>query len=217
MSINSFSYFDKKNVIFLSFEGIEGCGKSTQIKLISQYLQQNTKYKVHNFREPGGTTFGEKLREAMLGANSEIAPLAEAHLFASSRCQLLQEAVLPLLSTKNNIVIYDRYIHSSVSYQGFGAKLGPDTILGIHNNYPLNTIPHLTIYLEIDIETSKKRQAIRNNKKDYFESKPVSYYQHLIDGFNYCKDNFSDFNVINGNRAKEEVHHDIISLVNKVI
>ena len=165
-----FSYLPKGKVFFVSVEGIEGCGKSTQLNLIENHLKDFKDYKTHLFREPGGTVFGEELRKAMLGSQTKVSPLSEAHLFASSRCQLLTEKVLPLLNTEKNIVLYDRYLHSTIAYQGFGSDLGHKTIYNIHSMYPLNIIPHITFYLEIDIETSLERQELRNNKKDYFES-----------------------------------------------
>lgn len=217
MGIENFNYFDLQKIVFISFEGIEGSGKSTQIKLLTKYLNTNTDYQVHYFREPGGTSFGEKLRDAMLGSNSSVAPLAEAHLFASSRCQLLFEKVLPLEGSKKNIVIYDRYLHSSIAYQGFGTNLGPQTVLELHKHYPLNLIPHLTIYLEIDVHTSKLRQNKRNNQKDYFESKSENYYLNLIQGFNYCKKEFPSFKTINGNQAETIVHQEIVKLIREII
>ena len=217
MSNEWYSFFPDENVIFLSFEGIEGCGKSTQIKLLTEYLSMNTDYNVYQFREPGGTTFGESLREAMLGSEVKISALSEALLFASSRCQLLEEKVLPLLKTKKNIIIYDRYFHSSLAYQGFGSNLGHETVTSIHQQYPLTVMPHLTIYLEIDIETSKKRQEIRNQKKDYFESKRDDFYIQLIEGYDHCKKHFPSFKTIDGRQdilaVQNEIQQAVIGLM----
>ena len=217
MSEEKHTYLNKENVIFLSFEGIEGCGKTTQIDLITNHLKNNNIFKVQQFREPGGTMFGEKLREAMLSSGSKVSPLAEAHLFASSRSQLLDQKVLPLLDTKKNLVIYDRYIHSSIAYQGYGSELGAATIMNLHQTYPLTIMPHLTLYLEIDVETSKMRQNLRSNKKDYFESKPSQYYDRLLHGFNYCKENFPSFKTINGNQSQQDVFQDILKMINSEI
>ena len=208
---------DKSNIIFLSFEGIEGCGKSTQIQLVSEFLTKNTEYTIHHFREPGGTEFGESLRNAMLGAKDKVSPLSEAHLFAASRCQLLTERVLPLSTSTKNIVIYDRYIHSSIAYQGFGSELGVDTVLDIHSHYPLNILPHLTIYLEIDQMTSLERQEKRNNKKDYFESKENEFYKKVINGFMWCKNNLENFLTIDGTMNKEHVKNEIIKSVTRLL
>ena len=210
-------FFDKKNIIFLSFEGIEGSGKSTQIKLLSDNLERHTNLKVYHFREPGGTDFGENLRTAMLGAKNKIAPLSEAHLFAASRCQLLTERVIPLEGQDRSIIIYDRYIHSSIAYQGFGSGLGHQTVLSLHSQNPLNIIPHLTLYLEIDLETSLARQEARNNKKDYFESKEQEFYEQVIHGFDWCKSNLPNFKTIDGSRALDKVSSDVFQSVMEII
>ena len=132
-----------KNTYLISFEGIEGSGKSTQIKKFTEYLKSKNQ-DVHYFREPGGTKFGEKLREAILDSDSPIHPLAEANLFAASRAQLLSEKVIPLLEKENQIIILDRFIDSSIAYQGIARNLGIDTILDLHKRYPLNLTPHCT-------------------------------------------------------------------------
>ena len=108
----------------ISFEGIDGCGKTTQIQALKHHLE-NLGYNVLCLREPGGTSFGEKLREAILESSNKILPISEAYLFASSRAQLLSELVIPFISkTNKNICILDRFIHSSIAYQGFARNLG---------------------------------------------------------------------------------------------
>ena len=96
---------------FLSFEGIEGSGKSTQLKILQSYLE-GLGYRVIILREPGGTNYGEKLREAILASEEALHPIAEAYLFASSRAQLLKQVVLKELSVEKTVVICDRYIDS---------------------------------------------------------------------------------------------------------
>jgi hypothetical protein len=115
--LNSFRSPAFPGSYFLSFEGIEGAGKSTQIIKVKEYLEQNH-FRVLILREPGGTPFGEKLRQAILETKNEITPLAEAHLFAASRAQLLTEVILKELAEPNTVVICDRYIDSSLVYQG---------------------------------------------------------------------------------------------------
>ena len=167
---------------FLSFEGIEACGKSTQIVKVKSYLEEKG-FRVITLREPGGTSFGEKLRQAILESNEKVHPLAEAHLFAASRAQLLGQIILKELSTPKTIVICDRYIDSSLAYQGQARKLGCDTILTMHKDFPLNTVPHKTFYLKIDPDTSFERQKLRGSEKDYFEAEDRNFYQSLVDGY----------------------------------
>jgi dTMP kinase len=175
---------------FLSFEGIEGAGKSTQIIRLKEYLEKEKNFRVLILREPGGTPFGEKLRQAILDNKAEITPLAEAHLFASSRSQLLTEVILKELSTPNTVIICDRYLDSSLVYQGHARGLGVAEVLEIHNIFPLNLVPHLTFYLRIGVETSEKRQKMRNAPKDYFEAKGIEFYKKLVVGYDLMHELF---------------------------
>jgi dTMP kinase len=167
---------------FLSFEGIEGSGKTTQISEIEAYLKTRNK-RVLVLREPGGSAFGEKLRQAILGSQTPLHPLAECHLFLSSRAQLLNEKILPFLLEPDSVVILDRYIDSTIAYQGFARGLGLETVLTLHQHNPLNLLPHRTYFLDIDFKTSLLRQQKRGNEKDYFESEKEEFYQKLISGY----------------------------------
>lgn len=167
---------------FISLEGIEGSGKSTQIKNL-EALALSSGLRVLTLREPGGTTFGEKLREAILNSESPLHPLAECHLFLASRAQLLQEKILPFLLVPGSVVILDRYIDSTLAYQGRARGLGLETVLTLHQHHPLNLLPHRTYFLDIGLETSQKRQDHRGQAKDYFEKEKVEFYQKLLDGY----------------------------------
>lgn len=187
--LNSFRSPAFPGSFFLSFEGIEGAGKSTQIIRLKTYLEEKN-FRVLVLREPGGTPFGEKMRQAILETKTEITPLAEAHLFASSRAQLLSEVILKELAVPNTIIICDRYLDSSLVYQGHSRGLGVAEVLNIHNVFPLNLVPHLTFYLRINVETSEKRQKMRNAPKDYFESKGVDFYKKLVVGYDLVAELF---------------------------
>ncbi|MBT3236687.1 MAG: dTMP kinase [Bdellovibrionales bacterium] len=171
-----------KSSLFISFEGIEGAGKSSQITHLQTELEVSG-YQVTLVREPGGTTFGEKLRSAILDSSTPLHPLAEAYLFASARAQLLDQVILPALAEEKNVVICDRYLDSSIAYQGVARGLGPQTIMDIHSYPPLSTMPHLTIYLQISLPTSLQRMEQRGQKKDYFESEQQDFFARLIDGY----------------------------------
>lgn len=167
---------------FLSFEGIEGAGKSSQIVKVKEYLE-SLNFRVIVLREPGGTSFGEKLRQAILNSTGKIHPVAELHLFASSRAQLLHEVTLKELEVPNTVVIYDRYIDSTLAYQGKARGLGFEKVLTSHACFPLTLVPHLTFYLKIPAEMSHDRQKIRNAPKDYFERQGDEFYQALVSGY----------------------------------
>ncbi len=199
-----------KNTYFLSFEGIEGSGKSTQIELIKKHFEKNN-FTVKLYREPGSTEFGEGLRAAILNSETKISPLAEAHLFASARAQLLFEKIIPDLNKENTVVLLDRFIDSSFCYQGIARNLGVETIEEIHSHAPLTMRPDLTFYLKIDYATSIERQQIRGNKKDYFEKEQSEFYRQLIAGFDFLSQKFSNrIKTIDANRNENEVFESIM-------
>lgn len=202
---------------FLSFEGIEGAGKSTQITRLKNFLEEKN-FRVLVLREPGGTPFGEKLRSAILETKTEITPLAEAHLFAASRAQLLTEVVMKELSVPNTVIICDRYLDSSFVYQGHARGLGVAEVMQIHTIFPLNLVPHLTFYLRIDVDMSEKRQKMRNAPKDYFESKGVEFYKKLVVGYDLMAQLFPNRILsINADGSLDSVTNEIFSVVERMI
>ena len=194
----------------VSFEGPEGSGKSTQIAKFSQFLKAQ-RSKVSVFREPGGTPFGEDLRTTILSQKEPLHPLAQAHLFASARAQLIAYRLMPLIETSGQIVILDRFIDSSLVYQGIVGKLGLQTILNIHSHPPLNIVPHITFLLDIPIAVSLDRQRKRGGLSDYFESQASHFHGQVIAGMQRVAGLFSHRIVlINGDQSEEDVHCDII-------
>ena len=209
---NSFKNFGKG--LFISLEGIEGSGKTTQIhKIRDHFLNQEREVTI--FREPGGTLFGEGVREVILKSKENITPLSEALLFASSRAQLLQNEILPRLN-KNEVVILDRFVHSSIAYQGFGRDVTPETISSIHSFEPLNIIPNFTFYLKISMKTSLSRQEKRGNEKDYFEKENSNFYEKVTEGFQYCSRTFQEsFHTIDAEKAEDKVFNSILNILDK--
>ena len=204
---------------FISFEGIEGAGKSTQILRTQHYLE-SCGLRVLTLREPGGTTFGEKLRRAILDSPREIHPLAEMYLFASSRTQLLSEVTLPELLVPKTAVIYDRYLDSTLAYQGFGAKVETSAILRTHQHFPLNLVPHLTVYLKINLKTSLLRQSHRNLPQDYFESRGEDFYKRVLVGYETACTLFPErISVIEdkGNMSEEDIFNQIKPLLSHLL
>lgn len=200
-----------------SLEGIEGSGKSTQIKVLEKTLQDKG-YRTLLLREPGGTLFGEKLREAILGSKEKIHALAECHLFLSSRAQLLQEKVLPFLLVPKSVVILDRFLDSTLAYQGKARKLGLETVLTLHQFPPLNLVPHRTYFLDISLETSLKRQAHRGQEKDYFESQKSDFHLDLIDGYREAQKLFPDRILkVDAEQSEESVTRAILSDLSRIL
>jgi dTMP kinase len=202
---------------FISFEGIEGAGKSTQIKNITSYLEEKD-FRVLLLREPGGTIFGEKLRKAILETQAELHPLAEAHLFASARAEMIHEVILKEMAVPGTIIISDRYIDSSLAYQGMARGLGFETILNIHQHFPLSLVPHLTLYFKIDLQTSMERQKIRNAPKDYFEAQGNDFYNNLIAGYEKSLELFPHrVKCINAIATQEKITEDVKLIIEQLI
>jgi dTMP kinase len=211
MNLNLFHPPTIAHSLFLSLEGIEGSGKSTQIKLIQHFLESKG-MRCLVLREPGGTTFGEKLREAILSSSTPISPLAECHLFLASRAQLLHEKILPFLTgAPNSAVIVDRYMDSTLAYQGKARNLGLETVLELHQHRPLSMVPHRTYFLDIDLKTSYERQEKRGQSKDYFESEAAEFHQKLIEGYREVANLFKDrIHRIDAHKSEQEVSQEIL-------
>ncbi|EQC44197.1 dTMP kinase [Bacteriovorax sp. Seq25_V] len=202
---------------FMSFEGIEGAGKSTQIVRIKEYLEDRN-FNVIVLREPGGTSFGERLRQAILNSEKDLHPTTEAYLFCSARAQLLTEVVLQELNEPNTIIICDRFLDSTIAYQGVARGLGIESVLKMHTIFPLNLVPHKTFYIRIDLETSLERQRMRNLPKDYFESRDDSFHSKLIEGYDACAELFTDrIKVIDGSKSADEVYLKLKSEIDELI
>ena len=202
---------------FLSFEGIEAAGKSQQIIAIKKFLEEKS-FRVLILREAGGTAFGEKLRQAILSVKTSLHPLAEAYLFASSRAQLLDEVILKELNTPKTVIICDRFIDSSLAYQGNARGLGFKTILEIHNHFPLHLVPHMTFYLDISWETSQARQKKRMLSKDYFECQGNHFYRQVLEGYRQTAHLFPErIQIINGEKEANTVLREIEDKIGQLL
>jgi dTMP kinase len=150
---------------FITFEGLDGCGKSTQLARLAEKLSQHG-FSVVMTREPGGTDTGEKIRRLLLDTRtSGLAPMAELALMFASRAQHIQEVILPGLNA-GQIVLCDRFTDSSEAYQGGGRKLGSEPVLELHRVLCGDLKPDLTILMDSDIGASVERARRRNLSRD---------------------------------------------------
>jgi dTMP kinase len=165
--------------LFITLEGPDGSGKSTQIRLLGEYLEGKGLDVVYT-REPGGTRIGEKIREIILDReNSEMNPLAEAMLYASSRAQHVAEIILPALEA-GRTVLCDRYVDSSIAYQGYGRGLSK--IVSEINSLAFGgAMPDLTIF--IDIPPASCFERIGGKGGDRIESEDIAYHKDVYEGY----------------------------------
>ena len=165
--------------MFITFEGIDGCGKSTQLNLLKEYLIEN-KFEVITTREPGGTELSEQIRSILLGVHNVINPLTELLLFEAARAHLVETVIKPALA-QNIIVLSDRFFDSTVAYQGYGRGLCIEKINYLNNLAVNGVIPNLTFFLDIPTETSFER---RHKKEfDRIENMDYNFFQNVINGF----------------------------------
>jgi dTMP kinase len=169
-----------KKGLFITFEGIEGCGKSTHSKLLFEYLKRNGYPCIHT-REPGGTKLGERVREILLNSNGvHISDLTELFLFEACRSQVVKEIIMPALS-KKMIVICDRFSDATISYQGYGGKVSLKTIKALNEIATEGLKPRLTFLLDID--TMEGLRRARKKGIDRMELKGVAYHKRVRAGY----------------------------------
>lgn len=170
--------------IFITFEGIDFCGKTTQAKKLAKYLGGRGR-KVVLIREPGGEKISEKIRKVLLSEkNQEITPLTELLLYIASRAQLTQRVILPSLA-KEKVVICDRYCDSTLAYQGYGRGLNKNMIKYLNKISSSGLIPDLTILLDVPVEVSLKRKAkeAENKGGDRLEREKVEFHRKVREGY----------------------------------
>lgn len=166
--------------LFISFEGIDGSGKSTQCRMLYHFLLDQG-LTAHLFREPGGTNISEKIRDILLDKqNGEMASVTEMLLYFASRSQLIEEKVLPALK-RGEIVLLDRFVDSTVAYQGYGRDLSLDHISKIAEVAIGNVMPELTILVDTPLETAEDRMDSR--ELDRLEAENVAFKSRTRSGY----------------------------------
>ncbi len=193
--------------MLISFEGIDGCGKSTQIQLLKDYLDKKGK-QVEVFREPGGSAISEQIRSILLNSDADIHPVSELLLFSAARAQLISEKVEPALK-KGNIVILDRFYDSTTAYQGFGRESVPtEKIQSINAIASLGNTPDLTFYLKISWEESKKRTA--HLLEDRMEKAGKEFFERVIEGYDFLSKNEERYVEIDASQSINAIHETIL-------
>ena len=166
--------------LLISFEGVDGSGKSTQCKKLYHELLDRG-FVVHLYREPGGTQISEKIRDILLDReHEEMAPIAEMLLYFASRNQLISEKVIPALE-RGEIVLLDRFVDSTLAYQGYGRDLGVEKIRQVAEVAIGEVMPHLTILVDTPLDTAAERMDDR--QLDRLEAENLSFKQRTRQGY----------------------------------
>ena len=195
--------------IFITFEGIEGSGKSTQLSMLNKWLT-NHDYDVVATREPGGTKIGEKIRELLRSGSKDdvFSPRTELMLFEASRAQHMEEIVLPALN-KGKIVLCDRFFDSTTVYQGVARAIDTDIVHILNDFSSFEKKPDLTIILDIDVDESMNRLIKRETSKDRIEQEDRKFFENVRNGYLGLAQNNERFFVVDGTSDANSIQQKI--------
>ena len=194
----------------ITFEGIEGVGKSTQINLVLDWLKTKG-YSTKLLREPGSTIFGEKIRELLLSKDSDISAHTELLLMFAARSEMIKEH---LMDSREDFILCDRYFHASIAYQGYGRKLSLDLINLLINgvNCP---IPDLTIIYDLDVKAGFKRKT--NDVIDRIESSGINFFEDVRKGYQQLAKERSEVEIVDASESIECISQQTKLLVERLI
>ena len=195
--------------LFITFEGTEGSGKTTLIDKVENYLNDKG-FKVIKTREPGGIKIAEQIRNVILDVNNtKMDKITEALLYAASRRQHLVEKVLPNLE-KGYIVICDRFIDSSLAYQGYARGIGIDKVYKINLSATDGILPDYTFYIDVRPEIGLSRIEKNNREQNRLDLENITFHKNVYEGYKQVEKMFPErFININGEQSIEEVFNDI--------
>lgn len=202
-----------KRGLFISVEGTDGSGKTTQIARMKEYLE-GLGYRVLLTREPGGTGIGEKIRSILLDrGNAEMSSTTEMLLYASARAQLMAEVIKPALED-GIMVIADRFVDSSLVYQGFGRGLGVTKVMEVNRIAIGGILPDLTLFFDIDPEAALVRREAATGK-DRIEMERMDFHWRVYKGYQELLRIYPDRIIsVAANRSVEEIAKDVTDLLN---
>ena len=207
-----------KKGFFISFEGGEGVGKSTQIDLLKKFLV-NKKFNVISTREPGGTKEAEELRKFLVtGDKKAWDPSSETLIFNAIRREHINKIILPAIEN-GTVVLCDRFIDSTIVYQGLAGEVSEKDVLELHKKYCYNLYPDTTFFLNLSPQKGLKRTLKRQNiVENRFENLGLNYHQRILNGFDTLqKKDPNRIIKINADNTKEFISNEISSYVEKLL
>jgi dTMP kinase len=202
--------------MFITFEGLDFSGKSTQVKLLSDTLAHQH-YHILVLREPGGTEIGEKIRTILLDKKiTGMTNVAELFLFSASRSQLVEEVIKPALEG-GMVVLCDRYYDSLTAYQGWGKGVSLDTVRVVNLCASAGLVPDLTFFLDIPVTEVERRMHRSHSSRDRMESNGVGFYERAREGYLDIAKREARFHIIDGLQPVETIEETIWTTVNSLL
>jgi dTMP kinase len=194
--------------VFITFEGIDGVGKSTQVELLIAHLEANGKT-VCRTHEPGGTELGTEIRHLLLHRKGEVAPRAEALLYAADRAHHVATKIRPALE-RGEVVVSDRYMDSSIAYQGSGRHLGFDQIRDLSMFAADGLLPDLTVLLDLEASKASARRSKTGEEPDRLEREKIEFFENVRQAFlDLANAEPNRWLVINADQAVEDMQSQI--------
>lgn len=204
---------------FITFEGIDGSGKSTQLKMLEAALR-STGVDLVITREPGGTALGRALREAFLETTEQVAPMAELLSFAADRAQHVEFLIKPAIAA-GKIVISDRYADATFAYQGAGRGFPEDKVLQVIDLATGGLKPDLTLFFDIEVAEAIKRMAVRDEadaKRNRMDDETAEFYTRVRNSYLGIAEREPErFQIVDASGSIEEIHNEVVSIVGKVL
>jgi len=204
--------------LFITFEGIEGCGKSTQVKQLASHLKRSG-FSVIVTREPGGTEIGEAIRSILLNANYiSMSKITELLLYAASRHQHISEKILPAIND-GNIVISDRYADATTAYQGAARAIPDDVISTVHEIATNGAMPDLTLLLDCPADIGLARVRNRSGKDiDRLERESIEFHENVRNGYlNIAKNAKKRVKILDATMDIDSIHNAVVNEIDKLM
>ncbi len=202
-----------KKGLFITFEGADGCGKTTQLNLLAEYLKKQG-YDVVVTREPGAKGLGEKIREILLNYDGVVSDRCEAFLFLADRAQNIDVIVNPAVS-EGKIVLCDRHIDSTLAYQGYGRGQDIERINNLNNIATNGRKPDLTFVFDVDVETSQKRVG---SNKDRMERAGIDFHNRVRNGYlELAKNEPERIRVIDATKSIEDIQFEVRNILDLIL
>lgn len=200
--------------MFISFEGIDGSGKSTQLTMLRDVLEARG-HEVITIREPGATLLSESIREILLSNKQTITSTAELLLFSSARTQLVEMIIEPALQD-GKYILCDRYVDSTTAYQGYGRQLNMENVRSCNTIATRGVMPHVTFFIDVAYEQAQQRMQFTpgTSEPDRMERSGREFFERVRDGYlQIAKSEPQRFVVIDGHRRREEIHAEIVAVL----